>query len=88
LPLFYIFPLYFFCFAGIDLFWVAVHEFGHNLGLGHSNIDAAVMAPFYRGYVADLQLHADDIAGIQAHYGQFSICPCFVQTRFFLKLLK
>ena len=53
--------------SGIDLVSVAGHEFGHALGLAHSNVSTALMAPFYTG--AHRNLEADDIAGIQALYG-------------------
>jgi peptidoglycan hydrolase-like protein with peptidoglycan-binding domain len=53
--------------SGIDLVSVALHEFGHTLGLAHSTISTAVMAPYYTG--AHRTLESDDISGIQALYG-------------------
>ena len=53
--------------TGIDLMTVAAHEFGHALGLDHSEVAGALMAPFYTG--AHRNLEADDIAGIQSIYG-------------------
>jgi predicted Zn-dependent protease len=50
-----------------DLFTVAVHEFGHALGLYHSTLSTAVMYPVYTTRKTDLT--TDDISGIQALYG-------------------
>lgn len=54
-----------------DLVTVAAHELGHSLGLGHSSVTGALMAPFYGG--PQRFLHSDDIAGIQSLYGGYSI---------------
>ncbi|XP_070212983.1 matrix metalloproteinase-16-like [Littorina saxatilis] len=55
--------------SGVNLFQVAAHEFGHSLGLSHSDTSAALMAPFYRGFQRDFQLDDDDIRAIQELYG-------------------
>ena len=55
--------------SGINLLSAAVHEFGHALGLDHSNIQGSIMNAYY-SYVPDMQLHSDDIAGIQYLYGK------------------
>ncbi|CAH1777145.1 unnamed protein product [Owenia fusiformis] len=55
---------------GTNLYWVAVHEFGHAIGLLHSQVRNAVMYAYYRGYQPNLQLHTDDIQGIQSIYGR------------------
>lgn len=52
----------------ISLLAVATHEFGHTLGLLHSNDPAALMYPQYSPY--NLQPAEDDIAGVQRLYGR------------------
>lgn len=53
---------------GTELYIVAAHEFGHTLGISHSNIPEALMAPYYR-YSDNLVLHKDDVEAIQSLYG-------------------
>lgn len=50
-----------------DLLSVAIHEFGHSLGMGHSDIVAASMYTYYAWMKQSLQ--PDDIAGIRNLYG-------------------
>ncbi|XP_041360430.1 stromelysin-3-like [Gigantopelta aegis] len=55
--------------TGVNLFQVAAHEFGHSLGLAHSDVSTALMAPFYRGFQRSFTLDADDVGAIQELYG-------------------
>ncbi|ROL54181.1 Collagenase 3 [Anabarilius grahami] len=55
--------------ASYILFLVAAHEFGHSLGLSHSNNPGALMFPTYSFTDPDrFSLHSDDITGIQSMY--------------------
>ncbi|XP_069615307.1 collagenase 3-like [Ranitomeya imitator] len=57
--------------AGFNLFLVAAHEFGHSLGLNHSEDPQALMFPTYRFVNTDnYRLPQDDVNGIQSLYGR------------------
>lgn len=55
---------------GQNLLYVAVHEFGHSLGISHSKVRDAIMWPWAGEYIPDFKLKQDDINAIQAMYGK------------------
>ncbi|XP_049634523.1 matrix metalloproteinase-27 [Suncus etruscus] len=56
--------------TGFNLFLVAAHEFGHSLGLSHSNDQTSLMFPNYVSLdPSKYPLSQDDINGIQSIYG-------------------
>ena len=54
---------------GSCFFDAAVHEFGHALGLGHSNVKKAIMFPSMARDNRYIKLNQDDVNGIEAIYG-------------------
>ncbi|KAJ8775203.1 hypothetical protein K2173_020207 [Erythroxylum novogranatense] len=55
--------------GAFDLETVALHEIGHLLGLGHSEVEGAIMWPSIKPGTTMHGLHTDDIQGIRALYG-------------------
>lgn len=51
----------------IGLFNVALHEFGHSLGLGHSSQKSSIMYPWYQP--RNVELDEDDKLAINSVYG-------------------
>ncbi len=67
--------------GSIDLQGVACHEYGHALGLGHTNVGGATMFPSISGSgVAARSIEADDIAGVQFVYGVKSGSKPFINN--------
>ena len=52
-----------------SLFSVAVHEFGHSLGLSHNNNTNSLMFPWYSSVPQDMTLPQEDQQAIQNLYG-------------------
>lgn len=63
----------------IRLLNVGTHEFGHLLGLDHSGVSSALMAPYYSAGVSRPQ-PSDDIPRIQALYGPAAAHPAPTPT--------
>jgi hypothetical protein len=59
---------------GIMLVNVACHEIGHLLGLGHSNVNGELMAPFYNRSISK-PIQNNDIPRIQNLYGKPTVVP-------------
>eukprot|EP00794_Sanderia_malayensis_P005716 gene5716-6416_t len=54
-----------------SLLQIAIHEIGHSLGLKHSSISSSIMHPSVSSGTS-VELHADDVSGVQSLYGKCS----------------
>jgi len=63
----------------LDVATVAIHEFGHSLGLDHSEIEEAVMYAFYNG--VQQSLNSDDVHGIRSIYNSRQWDPFDLPSR-------
>lgn len=65
---------------------VLAHEAGHSLGLRHSAVQDALMAPYYQGFHEGRNpnsiLKKDDAKGIQEIYGKNRLGPIYVTICF------
>jgi len=68
--------------GGYDIFFVALHEIGHALGLRHDSSTLAVMNPYYNANLTALT--ADDIAGIRQIYGIRALIHAPIPAAFWL----
>ncbi len=50
----------------VDPRTVMIHEVGHAIGLGHSNVAGSIMNPYYRG--TQHELGNDDVAAVRRAY--------------------
>merc|ERR1712142_979792 len=55
--------------VGTQILQTLAHQFGHSLGLSHSQEPGSFMAPLYKDWDTNLCLGEDDKKGIQALYG-------------------
>ncbi|XP_060754058.1 matrilysin-like [Neoarius graeffei] len=62
---------------GFNLYLVAAHEFGHALGLKHSQNPQSLMYPTYRNRRTQNMLSSEDIMNINALYGRSVQVPYY-----------